>query len=149
MRKPALAQAVHPDMPGIAMGSVRHLSRWGGAGGGEGALLVVCDQGQLVHILQQNAAALQVEDAVLAPGLELAIDALARRTDEDAKLLLRDMHIGTEIRRQRDEPPGKAHRQRMQHRFFHALALPANALTQQLDDPDRDLGFALEEVYEV
>src|SRR5579871_5937055 len=63
-----------------------------------GALLVVRDYGQLVHVLQQNAAALQVEDAVLAPGLELAIDALARCTDEDAELLLRDVHLGAEIR---------------------------------------------------
>jgi hypothetical protein len=60
-------------------------------------LLVPRDCGEPVQILQQDAAALQVQNAVLAPGLELAVDAFARGADEHPELLLRDMHLGAEI----------------------------------------------------
>ena len=89
---------------------------------------------ELRQVEQQDAAALQIEDSVLAPLLQLAIDAFARRADEDAKLLLRDVDFGAEIRRQRAQPPRQAHRQRLQHRLFHPLADPADPLAQQLDE---------------
>src|SRR5262245_58032023 len=97
-------------------------------------LLVLRDPVQLVEVLQQDAAALQIEDAVLAPGLQLPVDALACGADEDAKLFLGDMDLGTEILGQCAEPPCQPDRQRLQHRFLHPLALPADALAQQLDD---------------
>src|SRR5207244_10049823 len=102
-------------------------------------LLVPRHRRQLGHVLQQDTAALQVQYAVLAPELELAVDAFAGGADEDAELFLRDVHLGTEIRRQRAQPAREAHRQRLQHGFFHALALPADALAQQHDDLDRNL----------
>src|SRR5438105_12912891 len=107
-------------------------------------LLVPCNRGQPVQVLQQDAAALQIEDAVLAPALQLTVDAFARGADEHAELFLRDVHFGTEISGERAEPARQADRQRLQHRFLHPLALPADALAQQLDDLDRDLGLALE-----
>ena len=64
-------------------------------------LLVPRDRGQLGHVLQQNAPALQVQNAVLAPELQLTVDAFARGADEDAELLLRDVHLGAEIGGQR------------------------------------------------
>src|SRR5262249_17951625 len=100
------------------------------------ALFVARDRGQLVEILQQHAAALQIEDAVLAPGLQLAVHALARRADEDAELFLRDVHLRSEIGGERAEAAGQPNRQRLEHRFLHPLALPADALAQQLDDLD-------------
>src|SRR5271166_5439430 len=57
--------------------------------GGDKGLFVARDRGQLGHVPQQDAAALQVQNAVLAPGLELTIDAFARCADEDAELFLR------------------------------------------------------------
>ena len=96
------------------------------------------------HVLQQNPAALQVQNAVLAPLLQLTVDAFARRTDEHAELLLRDMHLGAEIGGQRAEPSRQPYRQRLQHRFLHPLALPANPLAQQLDQLDRDARLAFE-----
>src|SRR5437879_1240080 len=107
-------------------------------------LLVARDRGQTIQVLQQDAAALQVQNAVLAPGLQLAVDAFARGADEHAELFLRDVHFGTEISGERAKPARQADRQRLQHRFLHPLALPADALAQQLDDLDRDLGLALE-----
>src|SRR3954462_5503685 len=102
--------------------------------------VVPCHRRQLGHVLQQYPAALQVQNAVLAPELQLAVDALAGGADEDAELLLRDVHLGAEIFAQRAEPSGEAHRQRLQHGFLHPLALPADALAQQHDDLDRHLG---------
>src|ERR1700760_878972 len=96
-------------------------------------LFVARDRGEPGQVLQQDAAALQVEDAILAPGLQLTIDALARGADEDAELLLRDMHLGAEIGGERAEPARQPDRERLQHRFFHALALIADALAPQLD----------------
>src|SRR5437868_3415864 len=113
------------------------------------ALFVARDRGQAGYVLQQDAAPLQVEDAVLAPGLKLPVDAFTRRTDEDAELLLRDVHLGAETAPQRAEPPPQPPRQRLEHRFFHALALPADALAQQLDDLDRDLRLTLEKGQEI
>src|ERR1700761_8862821 len=97
MLAPALAQAVHPDMPPVAVRSVRHraVSR---------ALFVARDGGEPGHVLQQDAPALQIEDAVLAPGLQLTVDAFARGADEDAELLLRDVDLGAEIGCERTEP---------------------------------------------
>src|SRR6185437_10999221 len=77
-------------------------------------LFVARHRGQLRHVLQQDAAALQIEDAVAAPGLKLAIDAFARGADEDAELLLRNMNLGAEIGRQRAEPARQPYRQRLQ-----------------------------------
>ena len=60
--------------------------------------------------LQENAAApLQIENAVLAPELQLAVDAFAGGADEDPELLLRDMHLGAEIgcRARRAGAPGE------------------------------------------
>src|SRR5712672_517952 len=111
---------------------------------GAALLLVTRHRGEPVHVQQQNAAALQVENAVLAPELQLTIDAFARGADEDPELLLRDVHLGSVIGSQRAEPARQTHRQRLQHRFLHPLALPANPLTQQLDDFDRDARLALE-----
>src|SRR5450755_789155 len=107
-------------------------------------LFVARDRGQSRHVLQQNSSPLQVENAVFPPLLQLPIDAFARRADEHPELLLRDVHFGTEVLRERAEPARQPHRQRLQHRFLHPLALPADALAQQLDDLDRDLGLALE-----
>src|SRR5215470_17179708 len=42
-------------------------------------LFVAGDRFQLLHVLQQDAAALQVQDTVLAPRLQLTVDALACR----------------------------------------------------------------------
>ena len=47
-------------------------------------LLVPRHRRQLGHVLQQDAAALQVQNAVLAPELQLAVDAFARGADEHA-----------------------------------------------------------------
>src|SRR5579871_2645935 len=113
-------------------------------GSGLRPLFVACDRGQLGYVPQQDAAALQVQNAVLPPGLQLAVDALARCADEDAELLLRDMHLGAKIGGERAEPPREPHRQGLQHRFLHPLALPADALAEQLNDLDRDLRLALE-----
>ena len=60
-------------------------------------LIVPRHRRQLGHVLQQDATALQVEDAVLAPELQLTVDALAGGADEDAELFLRNVHFGTEI----------------------------------------------------
>src|SRR5258708_10832534 len=117
--------------------------------GAGGALLVARDRGQPCQVLQQDAAALQIEDAVLAPGLQLPVDALARGADEDAELFLRNVHLGTEIIGQRAKSAGEPDRQRLQHGFFHPLALPANAVAQKLDDLDRDLRLALKEAHEI
>src|SRR5207245_6075303 len=97
----------------------------------------------------QDAAALQIQNAVLAPELQLTVDAFARGADEDAELFLRDMNLGAKIRRQRTEPPRQTHRQRLQHGFLHPLALPADALAQQHDDLDRDFWLALEEAQKI
>src|SRR5439155_8126447 len=102
-----------------------------------------------VQILQQDAAALQVENAVLAPELQLTVDALARGADEDAELLLRNMNFRSEIGGQCAEPARQPYRQRLQHGFFHPLALPADALAQQRDDLDRDFRLALQEGEEI
>src|ERR1700688_918601 len=64
-------------------------------------LLVARHRRQLGHVLQQNAPALQIQNAVLAPELQLTVDAFARGADEDTELLLRDMDLGAEIGRQR------------------------------------------------
>src|SRR5450755_4624718 len=112
--------------------------------GGAALLLVTRHRGEPVHVQQQNAAALQIENVFLAPELQLTVDAFARGADEDAELLLRDVHFGSVIGGQRAEPSRQTHRQRLQHRFLHPLALPANQLTQQLDDFDRDARLALE-----
>src|SRR5215470_9513371 len=96
--------------------------------GREATLFVARNRGQPVHVLQQDAAALQVQNAVLAPALQLPVDALARGADENAELLLRDVHLGAEIGGQRTEPAREPHRQRLQHGFLHPLALPADAL---------------------
>ena len=108
-------------------------------------LLVPRDRRQLGHVPQQDAAALEIEDRFLAPGLKLAVDALAGGADEDAELLLRDVHLRAEIGGERAEAPREANRQRLEHGLFHALALPADALAQQRDDLDPDLRLALEE----
>src|SRR6266404_6504192 len=115
----------------------------------EGTLLVPRHRRQLGHVLQQYPSALQVQDAVLAPELQLTVDAFAGGADEDAELLLRDVHFGTEIGGECAEPTRQANRQRLQHRFFHPLALPADALAQQHHDLDRDLRLALEEGEEI
>jgi hypothetical protein len=47
-----------------------------------GNLLVPRHRRQLGHVLQQNASALQVEDAVLAPKLQLAVNAFAGGADK-------------------------------------------------------------------
>src|SRR5262249_31134990 len=106
-------------------------------------------RGQLGQVLQQDAAALQVQNAVLAPELELAVDAFAGGADEDAELLLGNMNLGAEIGGERAEAAREAHRQGLQHGFLHALALPADALAEQHDDLDGDLGLALEEAKKV
>src|SRR6476646_1891380 len=69
------------------------------------ALLVPRHRRQPVQVLQQDAAALQVENAVLAPELQLTVDAFAGGADEDAELFLRDVHFGTEIGGKCAEPP--------------------------------------------
>ncbi len=79
--------------------------------------LVPCHRGQLGHILQQDAAALQVQNAILAPELQLTVDAFARRADEDTELLLRDVDFRSEIRRQRTQPSRQANRQRVAARI--------------------------------
>src|SRR5216683_5937890 len=112
-------------------------------------LIVARDRGQLVQVLQQDAAALQVQNTVLAPGLQLTVDAFARRADEDPELLLRDVHFRSVVGAERAKPAREADRQRLQHRFFHPLALPADALAQQHDDLDRDLRFAFEMAQEI
>src|SRR5438034_1060729 len=111
----------------------------------EGTSLVPCRRRQLGHVLQQYPSALQVQNAVLAPQLQLTVDALAGGADEDAELLLRDVHFGTEVGGECAEPSRQANRQRLQHGFLHSLALPANALAQQHHDLDRDLRLALQE----
>jgi hypothetical protein len=45
----------------------------------------------------KNPPALQNQNAVLAPELQLAVDAFAHGADENAELFLRDVHFGTEI----------------------------------------------------
>src|SRR5438105_6039935 len=87
------------------------------------------------------------EDAVRC--LRLFADSFARGADEHPELFLRDMHFGAEIGGERAEPPCEPDRQWLQHRFLHPLALPADALTQQLDDLDRDLRLALEMAQEI
>ena len=57
------------------------------------ALRIPRDVGQTAHVLEQDAAALKIENAVLAPLLELPVDALARRADVNAELLLGDMDL--------------------------------------------------------
>ena len=52
----------------------------------------------------------------------------ARGADENPELLLRDMHLGSEIGGQRAKPPCETNRQRLQDRFLHPLAHPANPL---------------------
>src|SRR5882757_800654 len=99
---------------------------------------------QLGHVLQQYPSALQVQNAVLAPELQLAVDAFAGGADEDAELLLRDVDFGAEVASQRAEPAGEPDRQRLQHGFLHPLAHPADALAEQLDQLDRDAGLAFE-----
>src|ERR1700737_3920688 len=79
-------------------------------------LLVPRHRRQLGHVLQQYAAALQVQNAVLAPELQLTVDAFAGGADEDAELLLRDVDFRSEVASQRAEPAGEADRQRLQHR---------------------------------
>ena len=59
------------------------------------------------------------------------------------------MYLGAEIGGERAEPACQADRQRLQHRFLHPLALPADALAQQLDDLDRDFRLALEMTQEI
>src|SRR5437867_10952346 len=115
----------------------------------EGTSLVPCHRRQLGHVLQQYPSALQVQNAVLAPELQLTVDAFAGGADEDAELLLRDMHFGTKIGGERAKPSRQADRQRLQHRFLHPLALPADTLAQQHHDLDRDLGLALQEGQEI
>src|SRR6185436_19744879 len=85
-----------------------------------------------------------IQNAVLAPKLQLTIDAFAGGADEDTELLLRDVDFRAEIGGQRAEPAREPHRQRLQDGFLHSLAHPANALAQQLDQFDSDTGFALE-----
>jgi len=72
--------------------AARHL--WGEA---PRSSVVARDVVQAGHVLQQDAAALQIEDAVLAPGLQLPGDALACGADEHAELLLRNVDFGAEI----------------------------------------------------
>src|SRR4051794_28013447 len=108
-------------------------------------LLVPRDRRQLGHVPQQDAAALEIEDRLLAPGLKLAVDALAGGADENAELLLRDVHLRAEIGGERAKASREANRQRLEHGLFHALALPADALAQQRDDLDPDLRLAFEE----
>src|SRR3954466_1237594 len=67
-------------------------------------VFVSCERGQSRDVLQQNSTALQVENAVFTPLLQLPIHAFARRTNEDPKLLLRDVHLGAEILRERAKP---------------------------------------------
>src|SRR6267154_4286293 len=62
-----------------------------------GALIVPRHRRQLVQVLQQDPAALQVQNAVLAPELQLTVDAFAGGADEDAELLLRNMHFRSEV----------------------------------------------------
>src|SRR6476659_2527489 len=69
--------------------------------------LVPCHRRQLGHVLQQDASALQVKDAVPAPQLQLAVDAFAGGADKDAELLLRDVHLGPEIGGKRAESAGE------------------------------------------
>src|SRR5262245_18818101 len=90
--------------------------------------VVARDSCQLAQVLQQNAAPLEVQDTILAPDLQLTIDAFARRADENPELLLRDVHFRSIIGGERAEPAREPDRQRLQHRFFHPLALPADAL---------------------
>src|SRR4029079_10711965 len=84
--------------------------------------VVPCHRRQLGHVLQQYPSALQVENAVLAPELQLTVDAFTGGADEDAELLLRDVHLGTEIGGECAEPARQANRQWLQHRLFHPLA---------------------------
>src|SRR6478752_747043 len=111
--------------------------------------VVPCHRRQLGHVLQQYPSALQVQDAVLAPELQLTVDAFAGGADEDAELLLRDVHFGPEVGGECTEPSRQADRQRLQHRFLHPLALPADALAQQHHDLDGDLGLAFQEGQEI
>ncbi len=112
-------------------------------------LFVARHRRQLGHVLQQDAAALQVQNAVLAPVLKLPVDAFARGADEYAQLFLRNVHLGAEIGCQRAKPSRQAYRQRLQHRFLHPLAHPANALAQQHDQLDRDARLALQKAQEI
>jgi multidrug efflux pump subunit AcrB len=112
-------------------------------------LFVPRHRGQLGHVLQQDAATLQVENAVLAPELQLTVDAFTRSTDEHPELFLRNMHLRAEIGCQRAEPARQPDRQRLQHRFLHPLAHPANPLAQQLDQLDRDARFTLQMAEEI
>src|SRR6478672_2860386 len=114
-----------------------------------GPSVVPCHRRQLGHVLQQYPSTLQVQNAVLAPELQLTVDALAGSADEDAELLLRDVHFGPEVGGERTEPSRQADRQRLQHRFLHPLALPADALAQQHHDLDGDLGLAFQEGQEI
>src|SRR3954451_2237579 len=67
-------------------------------------LFVARDCGQSRHVLQQNSTALQVENAVFTPLLQLPINAFARRADEHPELLLRDVHFGAKVFRERTKP---------------------------------------------
>src|SRR5229473_5503622 len=109
LRTSSSAPADDPAIAGVRVERTRAL---------RSALLVARHRGQLGHVLQQDAAALQIEDAFLAPGLELAIDAFARGADEDAELLLRDVHFRAVIGSQRAQPSREANRQRLQHGFL-------------------------------
>src|SRR5207248_938903 len=59
------------------------------------------------------------------------------------------MNLGAEIGGERAKAAREAHRQRLQHGFLHALALIADALAEQHDDLDGDLGLALKEAQKV
>jgi hypothetical protein len=75
--------------------------RWTAAKEGRIGLFVARDRGQSRHVLQQNSTALQIENALFTPLLQLPIDAFARRADEHSELLLRDMNLRTEVLRER------------------------------------------------
>src|SRR5437868_525670 len=108
------------------------------------ALFVARHRGQPAHVQEQDTAALQVQNSVLAPLLQLTVDAFARGADEDAELFLRNMHLGSEVGGQRAQPARQPHRQRLQHRFLHPLAYPADPLAQEDDELDRDARLAFE-----
>src|SRR5689334_4856090 len=77
--------------------------------------VVAGDRVEARHVLQQDAAALQIQNAILAPGLQLPVDAFASGADEYAELLLRDVDLGAEIFGQCTQPPRQSDRQRLQH----------------------------------
>src|SRR5882757_7584398 len=74
------------------------------------------------RVRQLNSLALRIRRAVLAPELQLAVDAFARGADGHPEFLLRLTHPGVEIGGHRAEPAPEADLQRLRHGLLRPRA---------------------------